>query len=170
MTLSSELFQAQKVGQKYTYAYDVQRGKRILKNLAIRIAEESNSISPVSTRQEPDYIAVFDYLSPQKEVINHVIIFMELAHYFISNCKMKPAIWYFAEGDLGTDYFSKIYLKKRYDDHFHNQLTQKNRPFLVKTRINRMLFRDLPSVNFDQIFDKTMDAKKMRVYKKIFCD
>ena len=166
MTLHTESFQAQKRGQQYTYAYDVHKEKRILKNLSVRL----NGVS-----QETEYIMIFDYLSSREEIIDRMVLFMELAHYFINGCTMRPAIWYFVEGEPGLNYFMELHLKKRKQrftniDSIHIQLLDKRHALLLLTRMNRIRFEDVPIVDPDQMLSKVIKTKGIKKHKKIFCN
>ena len=164
MTLHTELFQAQKRDQQYIYAYDKYKRKRILKNLFIQLN---------GSFQEAEYIMLFDYLSSQEKAVNRMILFIELVHYFITNCTMRSAIWYFAEGELGLDYFMKAHLNREQKptntNRIRPQLLGRRHPFLLFVKDNRVQLGDIPIVDIDRLSGEVMRTKNIKKYEEIFC-
>ena len=167
ITLHSELWQVQKKDGEYRYAYDIHKPKRILKNLSVRVDQ---------THQEPDYVVVFDYLSSNMKVIDKIVYFMELAHYFIANCSMRPATWYFVEGTPGFDHLMKSLLKKKEMSIRTEKLEDKflrNRHVIFQpgeVGKNKSKTYLISIQNSQTIFNEIIKENRSQRYKKLFCD
>ena len=165
MTLHSELWQVQKKDGEYRYVYDIHKPRRILKNLSVLI----NQI-----HEKPEYMIVFSYLSSDMKVINRITYFMEFAHYFMASCPMRPASWYFVEGDTGFDHLMKSLLRSKEI----SIRTQKLKTSFLRKRY--VLFQPgengkdraqtyLLRQDFQTISDEIIKNNGLKQYKELFC-
>ncbi len=127
--------------------------KQYLKNSKKRIRLLKNLYASVK-KSDPEIIFFFDYSLQNKNKLIQMIIFLEMAHFFIYNCELKNALWAFVEGEIGKD-------------HFFNQ---------KKTRFYNKTGRDITKIkilDIETLFDKfntdhhTLKEISLKIYDQI---
>ncbi len=92
------------IKNQYTYLYKAHNSIRSLKNIMIS-----------QPNQKPSHIFIFDYLNNNEEKIRKIILIMELFHYSIKNCQLKPILLSFVEGELAFNHLlKKLYRPNSY--------------------------------------------------------
>ena len=114
---------------KYTYFYKTHDSIRNLKNIIITSTQKmaSGQEMGIKKKKKSTNLLIFDYLRNEPVIINRIIAFMELFHYFSKQCKLKMRTIAFVEGEFALEYLLKKMVLIN-----DSKFSQKKRSFLLE--------------------------------------